>query len=44
MGGSELEICLFVIRTKHVNEILKFQNVQVQYCYRSQTTIPSNGK
>ena len=41
--GSELK-SFVVIRTKHVNENLKFQNVQLQLCYHSQTTIPSNGK
>ena len=42
-GGDELK-SFFDIRLRHVNEIVKFQNVLFQLCYRSPTTILSNGK
>ena len=42
-GGNKKK-SFVVICLKHGNEILKLQNVHFQLCYRSPTTIPSNGR
>ena len=43
-GGGNEQKGFVDIRLRHVKEILKFQNMHFQLCYRSSRTIPSNGK